>query len=209
MSELREAAASDRSQRLADGINRLLARFLKLDPEVSRKLRSLEGRSLAVTLDGPDLSFYLRCDDRQLRAVPGLPDAPGAVLKATPGAFMALAASGGTGAVGKVSVEGDAETARRFQQFFTDLSPDWEEALTSLFGDVMGFQVSQFMERGLSWLKSAGRGLSETGSEYLREESRQLVTRPEMELFLDAVDDLREDVDRLEARIRARRRRAD
>ncbi|MFK7957186.1 MAG: SCP2 domain-containing protein [Lysobacterales bacterium] len=193
---------SDATQRLADGVNTLLGRILKLDPELKRKLRGLEGRCLAVTLDGPELSFHVRCDDRELKALPGFPESPGAQIRATPGAFLALAASGGTGAVGKVSVEGDAETARRFQQFFSDLNPDWEEALTGLFGDVLGFQVAQLMERGFSWLKSAGRGLGETGSEYLREESRQLVTRPEMEVFLDAVDDLRDEVDRLEARLR-------
>lgn len=198
---------SDATQRLADGVNGLIGRLLKLDPEIKRKLRGLEGRCIAITLDGPELSFHLRCDDRALLALPGFPEAPGAQIRATPGAFMALAASGGAGAVGKVSVEGDAETARRFQQFFTELSPDWEDALTQLFGDVLGFQVSQLMGRGLSWLKSAGRSMGETGSEYLREESRQLVTRPEMEAFLDAVDDLRDDVERIEARVRARSQR--
>ncbi|MEM9531199.1 MAG: SCP2 sterol-binding domain-containing protein [Pseudomonadota bacterium] len=206
MTETPQDARSAAQQRLAEGLNSLLARIVALDPEARKRLRGLEGRSVAVTLEGPDVSFHLTCEDRSLTAAPGLPEQIGARLTATPGAFLALAASGGAGAVGKVSVEGDAETARRYQQFFAELRPDWEEALSKLFGDVVGFQVAQLLRRGASWLKSTGQAMSTTGSEYLREESRQLVTRPEMEQFLDAVDDLRDDVARLEARFGKRER---
>ena len=98
-------------------------------------------------------------------------------------------------------MEGDADTARRFQEFFSGLSPDWEEALTRVFGDVLGFQAARALRGGLTWMRQAGLSLAENFSEYLREESRQLVTRPEMEEFLDAVDDLRDELARLEARL--------
>lgn len=183
--------------RLVQRLNDLFSRGLALDPDLKRKLRPLEGRSMGVTLDGPGLSVTLSVTDRSLAARPGLDDGASAVVRASPGAFLALAASGGASAVGRLTIDGDAETARRFQAFFRSLDPDWEEALTSILGDVAGFQASRLLRQGARWLREAGESLSEQASEYVREESRQLVTRPEMESFLDDVDDLRDDAERL------------
>jgi ubiquinone biosynthesis protein UbiJ len=46
-------------------------------------------------------------------------------------------------------------------------------------------------------------------SEYLQEESRDLVSKPELEEFLVEVDQLRETADRVEARIARLERRLD
>lgn len=190
-------AAGSATGLLVEKLNALFGRALALDPELSRKLRALEGRSLGVTMAGPDLSVTLAVDDRKLTASPGLAENVSASVRASPGAFLALAASGGASAVGRLSIDGDAETARRFQDFFRELDPDWEEALTRLLGDVAGFQASRLLRQGAQWLRFAGESLAEQTSEYVREESRQLVTHPEMEAFLDDVDDLRDDAERL------------
>lgn len=193
MSDTRSSA----TERLVNALNELFGRALALDPDLSRKLRSLEGRSLGVTMEGPGLSLTIAVEDRILTAKPGLAADVSASVRASPGAFLALAASGGASAVGRISIDGDSETARRFQAFFRELEPDWEEALTRLLGDVAGFQASRLLRQGAQWLRFAGETLADQTSEYVREESRQLVTGPEMESFLDAVDDLRDDAERL------------
>ena len=74
--------------------------------------------------------------------------------------------------------------------------------MTRIFGDVIGFQLSRLVGGGLGLAKHARDSMERNISEYLREESRQLVTATEMDQFLDNVDDLRDDVARLEARLR-------
>jgi ubiquinone biosynthesis protein UbiJ len=50
--------------------------------------------------------------------------------------------------------------------------------------------------------RNSASSLVRDGADYLVEESRDLIAKPEMEQFLDEVDELRERSDRLEARMR-------
>ena len=52
-----------------------------------------------------------------------------------------------------------------------------------------------------SWGRRAAATFAANVSEYLQEESHDLVTRTELEEFLSAVDELRESADRLQARL--------
>ena len=112
-----------------------------------------------------------------------------------------MAASGGRTSGADLQLDGDAESARRFQEFFGSLNPDWEEGITRDFGDVVGFQLSRLLRGGVDLAKHARDSMERNVSDYLREESRQLITQTEMEQFLDHVDDLRDDVARVEARL--------
>ena len=140
-------------------------------------------------------------DEGRFRVAPVHEAEPDAWLRASPGAFAALGSSGGQAAAGQIELSGDTETARRFQQFFNDLEPDFEESMTRIFGDVLGFQLSRFVTGSLAWAKRTGSRFAEDVGDYLKEESRQLVAKPELEQFLDGVDDLRDDAARLERRV--------
>jgi len=177
-----------------------LNRYVTMDPEARKKLRRLEGRSVAIHLVGPGIEFALRVRDGRFRFGPVAEERPDAWLRASPAAFVALGSSGGQAAAGQIELSGDTETARRFQQFFTELEPDFEEAMTEVFGDVVGVQLSRFVQGSLSWARRTGVRFAEDVGDYLKEESRQLVARAEVEAFLDAVDDLRDDTERLERR---------
>ncbi len=100
---------------------------------------------------------------------------------------------------GRIEIQGDALLAQRWQQYFVALNPDWEKGFSERLGPVLGYQLSQ----GLKQLLAAARNNSQHGgemlSEYLQEESRLLVTRTEMQHFLDDVDELAERLARLQA----------
>ena len=72
---------------------------------------------------------------------------------------------------------------------------------TRLVGDVAARQLGNFARAAAGWGEKSLSTLTQNISEYLQEESRDLVTRTEANEFLAAVDGLREAVDRLEARI--------
>jgi ubiquinone biosynthesis protein UbiJ len=58
------------------------------------------------------------------------------------------------------------------------------------------------MVRGvLDFGRRAGTTFTQNVGEYLQEEGRDLPTRPEMNEFLEAVDRLRDDVERAEAKL--------
>jgi ubiquinone biosynthesis protein UbiJ len=76
-----------------------------------------------------------------------------------------------------------------------------------VLGDLPARRLSLALRSGFSWFKKAGRTAAQNLAEYLQEESRDLVNRPELEEFLAAVDELRETADRVGARLERLERR--
>jgi ubiquinone biosynthesis accessory factor UbiJ len=109
----------------------------------------------------------------------------------------------------RVHISGDAETAARYRELLELARPDWEEELSRLIGDLPARRVSLAARAALSWARGFARSARENVAEYLQEESRALVSKPEVEEFLGQVDALRETADRVEARIARLERRLD
>jgi ubiquinone biosynthesis protein UbiJ len=131
-----------------------------------------------------------------------------ATIAGSPLALLRFAgATGGRGAsreparsAGAV-VSGDAEIAISYRELLALARPDFEEELSRLIGDVPARRLSQFALRTVEWARRARRAAGENLAEYLQEESRDLVNKPELDEFLEGVDTLRETADRVEARI--------
>ncbi|MDB6085441.1 MAG: hypothetical protein JWN43_3322 [Gammaproteobacteria bacterium] len=103
--------------------------------------------------------------------------------------------------VARTAVRGDAEIANLYRQLFTLARPDFEEELSRIVGDVPARGFSNFARRTAAWLRDARRTAGENVAEYLQEESRDLVGKPEVDDFLQGVDAARETLDRVEARL--------
>jgi ubiquinone biosynthesis protein UbiJ len=99
-------------------------------------------------------------------------------------------------------IRGDAETANLYRQLFAAARPDPEEELSRWVGDIPARQLSRFAQRAAAWLKSTRHTAALNIAEYLQEESRDLVARPELDEFLHGVDGVREATDRIEARLK-------
>jgi ubiquinone biosynthesis protein UbiJ len=103
---------------------------------------------------------------------------------------------------GSLELTGDAHKAERFQRLLAFAKPDVEEEFSSVVGDAAAHRLGEIV-RGLGeWGRNARSTMGANVREYLQEESRDVPSRYEMEGFAADVGALRDDVDRLEARIR-------
>ena len=98
-------------------------------------------------------------------------------------------------------IEGDAEVAQAFSELLKEARPDLEEELSRLIGDVAAHQVGNAARSVIGFAQRAADTFAQNVSEYLQEEGRDVPSRTEAEEFIAGVDKLRDDVDRLEARI--------
>lgn len=101
-----------------------------------------------------------------------------------------------------VQIRGDAEIANSYRELFAAARPDLEEELSRFIGDMPARRVAQIAKSVRSWARRTRRIAGENIAEYLQEEGRDLITRTELEEFLRGVDNAREAVDRIEARLR-------
>lgn len=181
-----------------------LNRALALDPDTRSQLRRLDGRALSVEFRNTPLALRLAVSGETLEVGPAFAGDSALRVAATPGSLVAMLLRRGDDAAlapGKVEIAGDAELARRLEKIASGYRPDFEEAFTRVFGDVLGVKIAQGFAAGLRYARERGEALVRDGADYLREESRDLIAPGEMDEFLDDVDTLRERGERLEARI--------
>jgi ubiquinone biosynthesis protein UbiJ len=100
-----------------------------------------------------------------------------------------------------VQIRGDAEIANRYRELFALAKPDFEEELSRWIGDMPARHLSQVARSVRSWARRTRRTAGENIAEYLQEEGRDLISKPELDEFLQGVDGVRESVDRIEARL--------
>jgi ubiquinone biosynthesis protein UbiJ len=182
-----------------------LNRALAMDADTREALARLDGRVVELTLASPPLAVRLRVEGERLTVGPVDPEGePDLAVRTTLGGMLAqlpFLRRDDTPTVGRVRVSGDAELARQLQRLAERFDPDWQQPFISLFGEVLGVQVANTLAGGLRQMRGLGEGFARSAAAYVTEESRDVVPRAELEAFLDDVDGLRDDVDRLAARV--------
>ena len=102
---------------------------------------------------------------------------------------------------GDVQIRGDVELAQRFRELAMLLRPDIEEEVSKVIGDVPAHHLGRFARAAFGWTRNAASTQAQNMAEYLAHERQHLVPRAEADQLLKGVDTLRENIDRLEARI--------
>jgi len=188
-------------------IENVLNRGLPRSPRAQQLCAELTGRSVAVEIR-EITRLLVESTGSTLRITRG--DA-GADAEIVGGPFGLLALGGNTPEAvlrrGDVEIRGDAELAQKFQELVLLLRPDLEEELSLIVSDVQAHQIGRFARMALGWTRKAAATTAENLAEYFGHERHDLVPRNEGEQFLRGVDSLREDVDRLEARVALLRER--
>jgi ubiquinone biosynthesis protein UbiJ len=193
------------------GLEITLNRYLSLDPETLSRLAGMTGKLIAVELRGIELTLYMAPHSGGIQLLREYDGSADAVISGTP---LALARVGigeerGLLFAGEVEIRGDVTLGQRFESVLRELDIDWEEHLSYLVGDAAAHQVGNLVRDALQWGTKSVDTLGRDLTEYLQEESRQLPQRDEVNKFLAAVDVLRNDVERLNARVKRLQARID
>ncbi|MDQ2696008.1 MAG: SCP2 sterol-binding domain-containing protein [Pseudomonadota bacterium] len=189
----------------AAGLEAAINRYLRLDPELPPRLAALEGKVIAIGFSGLPLTLYVLPGAGGVRLRDEYPGTPDLTIRGTPLALLRVA-QGGKGARAAleagVDIDGDAHLAREFQSLVESLDIDWEDQASRWMGDPLAHQLGNLARGVMDFGRRATAIFYRDAGEFLREESRDLPAAEAVAEFLDAVDRLRSDVDRLEARIR-------
>jgi len=98
-------------------------------------------------------------------------------------------------------LSGDLDVAERYARMLKLARPDLEEEVARWVGDVPAHALG-LVARGVgAWLARAGGALRMNTAEFLQEESRALPAPLEAQGFYSDVERLRDDVERLAARL--------
>jgi len=163
----------------------------------------LSGTVVAIRVRNTALAAYIIVVDDALDIVSTTSQEPDVVITGSLLTLAGMAGSSGEAAIrdGSLDLTGDAILAGQFQRLLLLARPDAEEELSGLVGDIAAHRLGEFA-RGLGrWSRAARSTMGANIREYLQEESRNTPSRYEVEKFGAAVNTLRDDVERIEARL--------
>jgi len=100
-----------------------------------------------------------------------------------------------------VSISGELQLVQKLTRLAKRANIDWEEPLSSLFGDSIAHELGRGIRGFSSWARVASQTFAADMGEYLREERRLSPVRLEVEDFSGRVDAIRDDVERLAVRV--------
>jgi ubiquinone biosynthesis accessory factor UbiJ len=186
-------------------LEQLLNQAIRLDPETPSRLAPMHGQIIELQLTGLGLSLFLIPEPQGIQLLSAFDGTPDCTLRGTPLDLARMRGSRKSADQlfsGAVEIAGDTQLAHRFGEFLAGLDIDWEEQLSRLTGDVIAHEVGNMTRGLLGWGTRQARTFEQNLQEYLQEELRLLPSRPEVEPFLADIDRLRDDTERLQARIK-------
>jgi ubiquinone biosynthesis protein UbiJ len=163
----------------------------------------LDGTVIAVRVSNTALAAWFVVHQEEVELCTDHDGEPDVLISGSLLTLARMAGESGLGALrdGSLELTGDAHRAEQFQRMLAFAKPDFEEELSNMVGDAAAHRVGE-MIRGIGkWGRDARSTMGANIREYLQEESRDTPSRYEVERFSEHVGDLRDDVERLAARI--------
>lgn len=184
-------------------IEHIVNATLNYDPGTQAALARLDGRVIALESTEPSFTLFLQTGDGRVHLFSHWEETVACRLRGTlPNLIRLLLAQpqhslANTG----VEVSGQPQLLSHLQQLAKDVDIDWEEPVTRLLGDVAGHQVANLLQTQWHWCRTQAPKVPVLLSDFLTEELRMLPEPGEVDYFYQAINTLRADTDRLEARL--------
>lgn len=201
----------------------LFNEWIDLDAATRQGFRQLEGKLLRVVIDTPHLSVDVLFDRDRIRLSPtpvGMDDRPAhSLFEQRPFDLKHLPVTADTvlhvphvvglaglfgatpGTTGNLPVQGDFSVLQQIQRVIAQAEPDVSARLSPWLGDTVAHQIAQLLNQGKQQVSQTSQRLFEHAEGQLRQENPVLAPRWQAERFVDGVRDLRDDVERLQARL--------
>jgi ubiquinone biosynthesis protein UbiJ len=163
----------------------------------------LDGTVVAVRVRDTALATFFVVHEDLLELVTESEQEPDVIISGSIVTLARMAGQSGESAIrdGSLDLSGDAETAHDFQRLLGLAKPDVKEELSGIIGDIAAHNLGSFARSLGHWGREVRSTMGANIREYLQEESRAAPSRYEVDRFSKDIGTLRDDVDRLEARL--------
>jgi len=187
------------------GLEEALNQYVAMDPKAAAELAKLHGRAIALEVAGPEIKLFLIPGPGRLQVLRLYEGESECTLRGSPLALTRLSMAKEKGVdelfSGQITITGDVELGQRFGKILGALHIDWEEQLAAHMGDFVAHDIVG----GIRFVAEQGRrtvgNIGQSLAHYIQTETRLLPERQEIQDFVSRIDTLRDDFDRLQARI--------
>ncbi|HCC81813.1 MULTISPECIES: SCP2 sterol-binding domain-containing protein [unclassified Methylophaga] len=175
---------------------------LRFDMESHEKLQHFANRSIRIDITNLNIAVIVRFTDDRILLEAAEEHVADLMIKADSFALLKLVQQPDSLFSNQIQIRGDVQFAKQLQDWQQHFDFDWEQQLARVTGDTLAYPLAQRLRRGFDWLNYNRSEFEQSLAEYLREESQYLPDKSQTERFMQNVDLLRADTERLEARIK-------
>jgi ubiquinone biosynthesis protein UbiJ len=185
-------------------LQKIVNKLLPLVPDAPLLLPLLEGKRVHITVTDMPLFYALYFNGYKINISTEETGCSDISIKGPTIALLSLALRKDRRRALELglTIEGDLESAQILESLFLNLTLDWEEGLARFTNDVFAYQVGNFFRGFKKRQQDLTSTLTKDSALYLTQEIKILPAPEEIENWLDAVDTLRADIERAEARIK-------
>jgi len=178
--------------------------WLKLDDEAIPQFASMQDKVIQFHITGLELNIFFFPGTQHIQVLGQYAGEADTIIHGSPIALMRLSTADNAGKTmleTDAHIEGDTGLGTRFSQILKSVEIDWEEFLSKAVGDIVAHQAGSMVQESTGWIKESEQAMRLNVAEYMTEESELLVAEAEVARYMDQVDTLRADTDRMQARI--------
>lgn len=183
----------------------MLNKALDLDPATRLQLNQHIGRSILVNVQFPHLSILVFLDEGKVRLTPAedhLSHEANATVTASSFDLIKQALNKEKVILQSgLQIEGDVFFLHELQKISHQIDIDWEFGLSQFVGDISASQIGQGVRSLFDFAKQAANAFLNNSSQFLREDAQILPKKWQVDDYIEEVQELRSDIERLEARI--------
>ena len=204
-------------------VESMFNRWIDLDAATRLQLNQLQGKLLRVVIDSPQLSVDVLFDQNAVRLSPtvlGMNDHKPSIFEQRPydpaysiySATTTLSVSNlvelakllqaETGGTGNIRLQGDLSLLQQLQRILAQASPDLAAQLSPWIGAVPAGQIRDIIQQGKQNVSRILSSSTAHAAEILSEDSQLLAARWQMEQFKRGSRELRQDIERLQAKLK-------
>ncbi len=170
---------------------------------VREALAEMEGKKLCITLTNVRYSYALTAIDGVLLGDDAADVAPDLTVAGRLEDFLKVLASRNLDPtqLQDIEIDGDVKLAQRLFQIFSRVEFDWEEEIARRFGDVPARRIGNVVRWSRDNVIGPQSRLAGKIRDYAQNEAFLVPSRDRVRKFMDDVDTLKADVDRMGKRI--------
>ena len=186
---------------VVSGIQKAIDLALQLNPQNQDLLTELDQKIIQLHIRGLELDIFLIVVDGQVEVAGQFDGEADTVISGSPFALAGLSKDLQGMFRGDVGISGDMTVGKNVKRLLTELEIDWEDQLAQFVGGTAAHQLGRIHRELFGFASRTVTNFQQNTSEYLTEESQLLITSTELQRFLNEVDEIRADTDRLFARL--------
>jgi ubiquinone biosynthesis protein UbiJ len=173
---------------------------IQQDKQTYSKLSEFEQRQLLVEVTDLQLSLLIQIADQRIQLSFNKEAEADLTISGQSIALIKLGEHPDNLFSPDIKIHGDVQFAKQLQHWLAGFEFDWEQHIANITGDVIAQPINYGIKLGFYYLQQGMRSLQESAPSYLREKEI-LPQSDQIDDYLSAIDTLRADTDRLEARI--------